>query len=95
MPYGGCAFYNCGEHSGRSQPHKHLQVRQQLETVHTGHAPVTICHEGVLHIATEHGWPHACQLYTCGCKLCCTDPCHQQMSDFHEQLLPLPWVLTF
>jgi hypothetical protein len=27
MPQGGVAFYNCGEHSGRSQPHKHLQVR--------------------------------------------------------------------
>jgi hypothetical protein len=27
MPRGGVAFYNCGEHSGRSQPHKHLQVR--------------------------------------------------------------------
>ena len=26
MPQGGVAFYNCGEHSGRSQPHKHLQV---------------------------------------------------------------------
>jgi hypothetical protein len=26
MPSGGMAFYNCGEHSGRSQPHKHLQV---------------------------------------------------------------------
>jgi ATP adenylyltransferase len=26
MPEGGLAFYNCGEHSGRSQPHKHLQV---------------------------------------------------------------------
>jgi ATP adenylyltransferase/5',5'''-P-1,P-4-tetraphosphate phosphorylase II len=26
MPRGGVAFYNCGEHSGRSQPHKHLQV---------------------------------------------------------------------
>lgn len=26
MPSGGVAFYNCGEHSGRSQPHKHLQV---------------------------------------------------------------------
>jgi hypothetical protein len=26
MPNGGVAFYNCGEHSGRSQPHKHLQV---------------------------------------------------------------------
>jgi hypothetical protein len=27
MPHGAVAFYNCGEHSGRSQPHKHLQVR--------------------------------------------------------------------
>lgn len=26
MPQGGVAFYNCGEHSGRSQPHKHVQV---------------------------------------------------------------------
>lgn len=26
MPHGGVAFYNCGEHSGRSQPHKHVQV---------------------------------------------------------------------
>ncbi len=26
MPQGGVAFYNCGEHSGRSQPHKHLQI---------------------------------------------------------------------
>lgn len=26
MPQGGVAFYNCGEHSGRSQPHKHMQV---------------------------------------------------------------------
>lgn len=26
MPRGGVAFYNCGEFSGRSQPHKHLQV---------------------------------------------------------------------
>jgi len=26
MPAGGVAFYNCGEHSGRSQPHKHVQV---------------------------------------------------------------------
>ncbi|KAF8071003.1 APA2 [Scenedesmus sp. PABB004] len=26
MPRGGVAFYNCGEHSGRSQPHKHVQV---------------------------------------------------------------------
>ena len=26
MPRGGVAFYNCGPHSGRSQPHKHLQV---------------------------------------------------------------------
>ena len=26
MPQGGVAFYNCGQHSGRSQPHKHLQV---------------------------------------------------------------------
>ncbi|WIA11719.1 hypothetical protein OEZ85_011814 [Tetradesmus obliquus] len=26
MPRGGVAFYNCGEHSGRSQPHKHLQI---------------------------------------------------------------------
>lgn len=26
MPSGGVAFFNCGEHSGRSQPHKHLQV---------------------------------------------------------------------
>eukprot|EP00197_Chlamydomonas_leiostraca_P002297 CAMPEP_0202857802 /NCGR_PEP_ID=MMETSP1391-20130828/601_1 /ASSEMBLY_ACC=CAM_ASM_000867 /TAXON_ID=1034604 /ORGANISM="Chlamydomonas leiostraca, Strain SAG 11-49" /LENGTH=312 /DNA_ID=CAMNT_0049536653 /DNA_START=76 /DNA_END=1014 /DNA_ORIENTATION=- len=26
MPAGGLAFYNCGEHSGRSQPHKHMQV---------------------------------------------------------------------
>ena len=24
---GGLAFYNCGQFSGRSQPHKHLQVR--------------------------------------------------------------------
>ena len=31
MPSGGVAFYNCGPHSGRSQPHKHLQVGQ----VHT------------------------------------------------------------
>ncbi|GLC74618.1 hypothetical protein PLESTF_001535700 [Pleodorina starrii] len=26
MPSGGVAFYNCGPASGRSQPHKHLQV---------------------------------------------------------------------
>ncbi|KAG2451972.1 hypothetical protein HYH02_003745 [Chlamydomonas schloesseri] len=26
MPQGGVAFYNCGPESGRSQPHKHLQV---------------------------------------------------------------------
>eukprot|EP00775_Hariotina_reticulata_P007505 gene7505-7715_t len=26
MPSGGVAFYNCGEHSGRSQPHKHVQA---------------------------------------------------------------------
>lgn len=26
MPRGGVAFYNCGPQSGRSQPHKHLQV---------------------------------------------------------------------
>ncbi|GLI69421.1 hypothetical protein VaNZ11_014030, partial [Volvox africanus] len=26
MPSGGVAFYNCGPNSGRSQPHKHLQV---------------------------------------------------------------------
>ncbi|KAG2499597.1 hypothetical protein HYH03_002538 [Edaphochlamys debaryana] len=26
MPEGGVAFYNCGPESGRSQPHKHLQV---------------------------------------------------------------------
>ena len=26
MPRGGVAFYNCGPHSGRSQPHKHVQV---------------------------------------------------------------------
>ncbi|KXZ56040.1 hypothetical protein GPECTOR_2g1592 [Gonium pectorale] len=26
MPGGGLAFYNCGPNSGRSQPHKHLQV---------------------------------------------------------------------
>ncbi|GFR46338.1 hypothetical protein Agub_g7909 [Astrephomene gubernaculifera] len=26
MPRGGVAFYNCGPHSGRSQPHKHMQV---------------------------------------------------------------------
>jgi len=26
MPSGGVAFFNCGEHSGASQPHKHLQV---------------------------------------------------------------------
>eukprot|EP00955_Chlamydomonas_euryale_P044761 352965-Chlamydomonas_euryale.AAC.25 len=28
MPHGGMAFYNCGEHSGRSQPHKHMQIDQ-------------------------------------------------------------------
>lgn len=27
MPTGGVAYFNCGEHSGASQPHKHLQVR--------------------------------------------------------------------
>ena len=26
FPAGAVAFYNCGEHSGRSQPHKHLQI---------------------------------------------------------------------
>jgi ATP adenylyltransferase len=26
MPLGGVAFYNCGPASGRSQPHKHVQV---------------------------------------------------------------------
>ncbi|KAG1663388.1 hypothetical protein FOA52_007125, partial [Chlamydomonas sp. UWO 241] len=26
MPFGGIAFYNCGPESGRSQPHKHMQV---------------------------------------------------------------------
>lgn len=26
MPEGGLGFFNCGEHSGRSQPHKHVQV---------------------------------------------------------------------
>ncbi|PNH10983.1 5',5'''-P-1,P-4-tetraphosphate phosphorylase 2 [Tetrabaena socialis] len=26
MPEGGVAFYNCGPNSGRSQPHKHMQV---------------------------------------------------------------------
>ncbi|KAG2441587.1 hypothetical protein HXX76_003208 [Chlamydomonas incerta] len=26
MPEGGVAFYNCGPESGRSQPHKHMQV---------------------------------------------------------------------
>lgn len=26
MPLGGVAFYNCGPESGRSQPHKHMQV---------------------------------------------------------------------
>lgn len=31
MPEGGVAFYNCGEHSGRSQPHKHLQARWLLD----------------------------------------------------------------
>ncbi len=29
MPRGGVAFYNCGPQSGRSQPHKHLQVGAQ------------------------------------------------------------------
>lgn len=36
MPQGGLAFYNCGEHSGRSQPHKHMQVGVRAE-----------CHGGV------------------------------------------------
>jgi hypothetical protein len=36
MPQGGVAFYNCGEHSGRSQTHKHVQVRTlQVTTPHT------------------------------------------------------------
>jgi len=26
MPQGGLGFFNCGEHSGRSQPHKHVQI---------------------------------------------------------------------
>ena len=26
MPQGGLAYFNCGEHSGASQPHKHTQV---------------------------------------------------------------------
>jgi hypothetical protein len=26
MPGGGLAYYNCGEHSGASQPHKHVQI---------------------------------------------------------------------
>jgi sulfate adenylyltransferase (ADP) / ATP adenylyltransferase len=34
MPTGGVAFYNCGEHSGRSQPHKHLQARLHHAHVH-------------------------------------------------------------
>ena len=29
MPQGGLGFFNCGEHSGRSQPHKHVQVTAQ------------------------------------------------------------------
>jgi ATP adenylyltransferase len=32
MPEGGLAFFNCGNHSGRSQPHKHVQVRVALCT---------------------------------------------------------------
>ncbi|KAK9839797.1 hypothetical protein WJX81_002359 [Elliptochloris bilobata] len=26
MPHGGLAYFNCGEHSGASQPHKHTQI---------------------------------------------------------------------
>lgn len=51
MPSGGVAFYNCGPESGRSQPHKHMQVVPlPFMEGQKAEAPV---HGLVLHAAAE------------------------------------------
>ena len=43
MPSGGLAFYNCGEHSGHSQPHKHMQLLPlPLSSSHPGPTPMEV-----------------------------------------------------
>ena len=44
MPGGGLAFFNCGDQSGASQPHKHIQVTSALQQRGTQDTPELLLH---------------------------------------------------
>jgi len=91
LPQGGLAFYNCGEHSGRSQPHKHLQI---VPLPFTPSQPAEAPVQGVVQVAASTSGaapytPFAVQGLPYRCYAALLDPTAtpEQLESTFQQLL--------